>query len=395
MGVESNVRALAVLALSTVSALLALTPGPVAADQRVTGTVVAIVQDGGPASPRAGSEFLAVRTPDGLVPLEEGASAPDGARVTGSVDASSGEFSLHTVSPSRTSANQLVPRVQSVIVVQAQWVNERRVVGDAIETARVIEETVAPYWSNVTEGRLQLVVEQALSVTIDAPKPKDCSFNSLLDPVEAATGLHGGVGTHLVVVTEKEDCWWAGMAVIPGDVTQAGGEIVLNGYGTNESVIAHEFGHNFSLKHAGSQSCTDAAGHSVVDSEQCTVDQYGDLYDVMGAYSLGVISPVMLAQLQSLDLLDPAVDNLENGSALHTLASRWSTSGTRALEVSDGTNAYWLEYRPSTPDENEPSAWCGSGVIVRRVEPSTTSRTYASRLLLPDGWSRGLLPGQV
>lgn len=70
-------------------------------------------------------------------------------------------------------------------------------------------------------------------------------------------------------------CNWGGLAEIGGN------ESWYNGW-NHAPIYAHEFGHNFTLFHARTLSCTGADGERVVLSSSCTYLEYGDPFDVMG-----------------------------------------------------------------------------------------------------------------
>jgi Gametolysin peptidase M11 len=67
---------------------------------------------------------------------------------------------------------------------------------------------------------------------------------------------------------------WAGLGSRPGKQSWMNGEI-------EPWVVAHELGHNMGLHHANSFACTDG-GVPVAISANCSSDEYGDPYDVMG-----------------------------------------------------------------------------------------------------------------
>lgn len=86
------------------------------------------------------------------------------------------------------------------------------------------------------------------------------------------TGYH-----HIVFVfTRRPGCFWNGMATGGGN----SGTIWING-DEDVQTIAHEFGHNFGLQHAGSWICT-RGGERVQISNSCSTEEYGDVFDAMG-----------------------------------------------------------------------------------------------------------------
>jgi hypothetical protein len=116
-----------------------------------------------------------------------------------------------------------------------------------------------------------------------APPPPDPNYGCDVDTISseaqtaaAADGFTPAGYDHVIYVFPTLDAcgWWAGLGEIVG--TQSW----MNGY-IGPAVVAHELGHNMGLHHANSLSCTDA-GVAVAISANCTSEEYGDLYDVMG-----------------------------------------------------------------------------------------------------------------
>ena len=70
-------------------------------------------------------------------------------------------------------------------------------------------------------------------------------------------------------------CGWAGLAEMPGRQFWLNGDV-------STRVFAHELGHNMGVHHAGSLTCT-AGGVAVQMSSDCSFDEYGDPFDVMGS----------------------------------------------------------------------------------------------------------------
>ncbi len=91
-----------------------------------------------------------------------------------------------------------------------------------------------------------------------------------------ASGIDLTQYTNVVHVFPRQDaCWWDGMATLPGRNNWINGAMTLY-------VAAHEIGHNLGVDHASSLICKSGTVR-VSFSSKCTVDEYGDPFDVMGA----------------------------------------------------------------------------------------------------------------
>lgn len=101
------------------------------------------------------------------------------------------------------------------------------------------------------------------------------AWNDEADQAAADAGIDLTGYDHIVYAfPHKSTCPWAGIAELGGS------RIDINGNGSLRT-IAHEFGHNFGLAHAGSWTCT-SGGIRVQISDTCTVAEYGDPFDAMG-----------------------------------------------------------------------------------------------------------------
>jgi hypothetical protein len=129
-------------------------------------------------------------------------------------------------------------------------------------------------------------------------------------------------------------CGWAGLAYI-GYPYQAWS----NGYNALW-VYGHELGHNFTLWHAGSLSCS-----GQVIGGGCSVNEYGDPFDVMGN-----VRPMHFNSMQKSVLnWIPAtsVKTHSSGTASYTLSPIESPGqSTYAVKIPASPNrTYWIEFR--------------------------------------------------
>jgi chitodextrinase len=75
----------------------------------------------------------------------------------------------------------------------------------------------------------------------------------------------------------EQSCQWSGLGELPGTQSWVNGDVGVK-------TIAHELEHNMGTHHASSYKCTSATGDPVAMSGNCSVDEYGDPFDVMGGF---------------------------------------------------------------------------------------------------------------
>jgi hypothetical protein len=110
--------------------------------------------------------------------------------------------------------------------------------------------------------------------------PTTCDYNAWSDAAklkaQAANvdlSLYDHVSYAFPFVTA---CSWGGMGQVGGTTTW------INGYPAQLFITAHEIGHNLGMTHAQATYCIDANKVIVAQSDNCTVYEYGDAFDVMG-----------------------------------------------------------------------------------------------------------------
>lgn len=153
----------------------------------------------------------------------------------------------------------------------------------------------------------------------------------------------------------------------------------ING-SNSPSTFAHELGHNFGASHASAYRCVDGAGLPVAISASCTVDEYGDPFDVMGSAYYQMNS----YHQGSVNYLSAGNTRVVTTSGTYTLQSaEQASSGVVNLEIPRDRDAqgavttyYSLEYRrPSGAfDTFAPTDPVVQGVTIRQGTPYATYR---------------------
>ena len=172
-----------------------------------------------------------------------------------------------------------------------------------------------------------------------------------------------GTGRHLVVLnpdgsSAQGPCarklGFTGLGTLGASSSDGGKIMATVGSSLGAATVAHEFGHNISLGHANVAVCT---SDTIVEAPGtgCGIDEYWDLYDIMGATVVGQKSMPSLS-LPAKDRLGflPAGDVVtaaSNGQATTTVTQVIrpisGTSGSRGIRITDpvsGAN-YWVEFR--------------------------------------------------
>jgi hypothetical protein len=165
-----------------------------------------------------------------------------------------------------------------------------------------------------------------------------CDYSSWGNAARAAAqaaGVDLSGYDHIIHYFSPVDCGWGGVGQVPGRYTW------INN--SSASTVAHELGHNFGLHHASTWSCTNTSGQRVSISGTCTLNEYGDPFDVMGRgyRHMSVFQKGRLGWF--------AASNMATATATgsFTLAPQETpSSGLQALRVRrDSTTFYYVEYR--------------------------------------------------
>lgn len=155
------------------------------------------------------------------------------------------------------------------------------------------------FWSETSYGQLSLTSKVVGSVTINISS-SDCSLATIHGWADAADAAVRAAGTSLSgytnftyilpfdpAVSGSSSCAWGGYSDMGGQRTWlAYGYAAFNSGGGFTRYLmgteSHEFGHNLGLLHSASYTCTSNA-QKVVLSNACSVNTYGDPWDLMGS----------------------------------------------------------------------------------------------------------------
>lgn len=233
-----------------------------------------------------------------------------------------------------------------------------------------------------------------------------------------------GSRRHLVVLTPDGSSatgpcaaklGFSGLATI-GQSSASGGLIHSTvGSSLATATLAHEFGHNLSLGHANVALC---ANRDVVEApgSGCVVNEYYDLYDVMGATvvgqsgvpSLSLPAKQRLGFISTDDVTTAALDGGGSETFTEVIRPISSTSGKRGFAITDPitNDSYWVELRSGTGQDSGLVAnrdafnvcittcpsWrysYGDGVrVLKQLADDTRQQTYA--IAAPSTAKRGV-----
>lgn len=155
-------------------------------------------------------------------------------------------------------------------------------------------------------------------------------------------------------------CGYGGISTTGGRISWVNGEL-------NARVTVHELGHNLGLHHSSSGLCRDAAGRQTTVSASCSHDEYGDLFDGMGAVVAGTPHQFNALQKFRLGWLAGHYATVTAATSV-VLSPLESGSGVMGARIQAGGTEYWLEYRRAVGTDASLAYSPGAldGVLVHR-----------------------------
>src|SRR5674476_1019005 len=223
-------------------------------------------------------------------------------------------------------------------------------------SARAMVTTVSRYWSGQTGANVSFNTAQVMPAYSSAYGCTGTFANTFQMWEEALARMPEafGPGKHLVLIAPgaayAHHCFY-GLGTV-GAIEYEGNEVFVSGL--NQSLLAHELGHNLGLYHSNSLRCSGAQDMAMVGIAfpGCQANAYDDLFDVMGysgsTYGEGSLNAV---HLDGMNLLPNAVRKIEADSGVTTarITPLSTSTDNRTLKITDPSGAdYFVEYRTNS-----------------------------------------------
>lgn len=246
--------------------------------------------------------------------------------------------------------------------------------GATVASLGALARETAGYWSEQSAGRIRVL--SSVRGWARIADPRSCDSDALYTSALAAHRVAAPTSRlqHvLIYFPRRADCKWAGLGSIRGSLMWSNGWQLAD-------VVAHEFGHNLGLGHAGTATCTGPRGR-VSLSPGCAVAEYADGADVMGSASRMRSGNLNAALADHLGLAR-AVTASTTQRTVVDVAPLAQTSAVRAVRVAVPGGTVLLSLRPATGRDVRRPTWAGVQVHLR-----TATSPPRSRLLDMQPWN--------
>jgi hypothetical protein len=238
--------------------------------------------------------------------------------------------------------------------------------------------SVAAYYAETSWGQLTLTGDvfgwYAIPNTDDGCATS--TWASSANAAASAAGVNLSTYDHVVYAfPSASSCGWSGLAQLPGRLSW------LNGSGAmGLRVMSHELGHNFGTHHSSTLSCTVGGIRVSLSSNaaNCTANEYGDPFTVMGAASQYHHTNFSRGNFGWLQAANTQTVTSEGDYTLKPIG-QLDPTGVQSLRIQRATNSYLtLEFRQpyGTFDTFATSAPVVNGVSVR-IAPGYTTRVQS------------------
>jgi hypothetical protein len=244
------------------------------------------------------------------------------------------------------------------------------------------------YWSSQTGGQVKFAVAKVLPAYTSAYACGDNTY-SMWNEADQMMPDSYGPDKHLLLVApagaDGDGCDY-GLGTI-GAVHTHGSAVFVSDL--NQSLFAHELGHNLGLNHSNSLRCTSLSDVTLVNDAfaGCQQNAYDDIFDVMGysgaTFGEGNLNAV---HLDGMGLLPTAVRKISADTGVTTarIAPLSSATASRALKITDPNGVdYYVEYRTDSGLDHMAAAnplhpsW---GVRVLREDPAEAAMSGSYEL---------------
>ncbi|GEM_PF-2031083 len=178
-----------------------------------------------------------------------------------------------------------------------------------------------------------------------------------------------GYTNYVYAFPSPTGCNWSGLTNLLGS------ELWINTSQTLylEEFVSHELGHNFGAHHASSYNCLDSNGVRVPISSNCVMDEYGDLFDVMGHSFRSYYHFNNFHKGEVGWFVDTNTQTASESATFNIVPIETSSSAVQALRVpkdrnfaGNPVNYYYVEYRQSFGfDSFSPTSEVVNGVSIR------------------------------